>query len=211
MLIALMALLAAPGIAAAAGNVFTDPPKTFPVVQGWYDGRATYYYDFGGNSPAVNNAAAVAPAPIYVFVTGFDAQGNPQAVAGQHNIIDMAPGDAGYSDLWQVNFVTVPSNYVANTVTSLDAIRQGGYAIKTSDMMVNCPVVPLGSSLAEGTPGLTKGWYEGREVDYFDFGAQPGAHRADLRADHRDGRAGQSAVRRRSAQHHRRDPRSSRL
>lgn len=167
----LFALLVPVVGAQTGGSVFTDPPKTYPLVQGWYEGRATYYYDFGGNSPALNNAQAVAQAPIYVLVTGFDANGQPQPVAGQHNIIDVVPGDAGYSDLWSVMFVTVPSSYQANTVRSADDVRKAGYPIKATAMTVNCPVVPLNSQLSEGQPGLTMGWYKGREVHYFDFGA----------------------------------------
>jgi hypothetical protein len=37
----LVSLFGAPARAAAGADVFTDPPKTFPVVQGWYEGRAT--------------------------------------------------------------------------------------------------------------------------------------------------------------------------
>ncbi len=161
---------AVPATAAPARDVFTDPPKTFPVTQGWFDGRATYYYDFGMNTPPLNGGAKVATDDIYVLVTGFDAGGNPQMLAGQHNIIDAVPGDPGYSDLWQVHLVTVPAGTAPNTIRSLDAIKQAGYPIKATPMLVNCPVVPIGSHLAEGTPGLTQGWYRGREVDYFDFG-----------------------------------------
>jgi hypothetical protein len=166
----LSVLLVPAAAAQTGGTVFTDPPKTFPVVNGWYQNRATHYYDFGGNSPAVNNAAQVGQAPIYVLVTGFDAQGQPQPVAGQHNIIDVVPGDTGYSDLWHVTFVTVPTTYQADTARSLDDLKAAGYPMKVSDVLVNCPVVPLNSPLAEGTPALTHGWYKGRDVHYFDFG-----------------------------------------
>jgi hypothetical protein len=167
----LLFALAVPGVGAQiGGSVFTDPPKTFDLVQGWYAGRATHYYDFGGNSPPLNDAQQVASAPIYVLVTGFDAQGQPQTVAGQHNIIEVVPGDTGYSDLWHVTFVTVPLGYRADTLRSADAVRQSGYPLKASDVLVNCPVVPLNSQLSEGTPGLTHGWYKDREVHYFDFG-----------------------------------------
>jgi hypothetical protein len=167
----LLFALTVPAVGAqTGGTVFTDPPKTFSLVQGWYEGRATHYYDFGGNSPPLNDAQQVAQAPIYVLVTGFDAQGQPQPVAGQHNIIDVVPGDAGYSDLWHVIFVTVPPGYQADMLRSVDAVRQAGYPQKVSEVLVNCPVVPLNSQLSEGTPGLTHGWYKGREVHYFDFG-----------------------------------------
>ena len=159
-----------------AGNVFTDPPKTYQLTQGWFQGRETFYYDFGSNSATTNDAKSIAPAPIYVLVTGFDAGGKPQMVQGQRNIIDVVPGDAGYSDLWSVIFVTVPSGYVANTLKSADEVKASGYPMKPTDVLVNCPVVPLNSRLAEplnGSTEPTKGWYKGREVHYFDFGPNP--------------------------------------
>ncbi len=172
-LLLLATFLATAARAATVGDVFTDPPKSFALVQGWFAGRATFYYDFGMNAPATANASKVAAAPIYVLVTGFDANGQPQMLAGQHNIIDLVPGEAGYSDLWQVNLVTVPAGTAADSVRSLDQIRQGGYPVQATPMLVNCPVVPAGSRLAEGTPGLTQGWYKGKAVFYFDFGPNP--------------------------------------
>ena len=78
-----------------------------------------------------------------------DANGNPQLVPGQHNIIDVVPGNPGYSDLWVVNLVMVPAGYVANTIKSVDDIQKSGYQVKQTSMLVDCPVVPLNSKLAE--------------------------------------------------------------
>jgi hypothetical protein len=143
---------------------------TYELVQGWYKGRATYYYDFGANSPALNGGANVADAPIYVLITGFDADGNPMFVEGQHNIVDVVPGDPGYSDLWDVTLVTVPADYAANTFTSADQVRSSGYEMTEPGILVNCPIVPAGSTLVEGGAPLVQGWYKGQEVFYFDFG-----------------------------------------
>jgi hypothetical protein len=111
-----------------------------------------------------------APAPIWVLFK--NGESNP--VPGQLNIIDVIPGEAGYNDFWQVYKVTVPSNYLANTVTSYDEIVAKGYAVtKTSDL-VNCPVVPKGSTATKRfssteDAGLTIGWYDGKVVYYFNF------------------------------------------
>jgi hypothetical protein len=113
-----------------------------------------------------------------VLVTGFDAGGSPQMVAGQRNIIDVVPGDTGYSDLWEVNFVTVPAGYVANTFKSAEDVRNAGLQMTKPGVLVNCPVVPLNSRLAEPVNGSvepTMGWYKGREVHYFDFGPNTSA------------------------------------
>jgi LPXTG-motif cell wall-anchored protein len=170
--------LFAPAAFAQTSSVFTDPPKTYQLTTGWFQGRQTHYYDFGSNLTTTANASKVVPAPIYVFATGFDAQGNPQTVQGQHNVIDVVPGDPGYSDLWQVNIVVVPQNYAANTIKSADDVTKSGYEVKATSMLVNCPVVALNSTLAEPSPAtgstrITQGWYKGREVHYFDFGPAP--------------------------------------
>ena len=154
----------------AQGNVLTDPPRQYELVQGWYKGRQTFYYDFGANSPASADGQAVVPAPIYVLVTDFNADGSPQVVPGQRNIIDVIPGDPGYSDLWEVTFAQVPTDYVANTITSADQVLSGDYEMTRPGIYVNCPVVPPSSELAEGGAPLTLGWYKGQDVSYFDFG-----------------------------------------
>lgn len=148
--------------------------KQFDLVQGWYRGEDVTYYDFGMNS--LTNGAVVTPAPILAFIYGMDADGNPQFVEGQHNIIDVVPGDEGYSDLWAVNFVVVPEDYEPDSITSradLDEMGTSmGYEIITPGVLVNCPVVPPGSTLESGEE-LTQGWYQGARVYYPDFGMNP--------------------------------------
>ncbi len=133
-LLILAALLFAAGAAPALAQ-----GQTFELTQGWYEGRATYYYDFGANTQATDNGQGVATAPIYVPITGMDAEGNPQMVAGQHNIVGVVPGDAGYSDLWAVTFVTVPADYEANTFTSVQQVLDSGYELTSPGVYVNCP------------------------------------------------------------------------
>ena len=64
-------------------------------------------------------------------------------VEDQHNIVDDIPGDDDYNDFWRVNKVTVPADYVANTVTSLDQITMAGYTVEETDKLVNCPQFKL--------------------------------------------------------------------
>ncbi len=125
------------------------------------DGQIVRYYNFDVNP--------LPPAPIYVL---FKA-GSDSPVAGQLNIIDLIPGEAGYNDFWQVYKVTVPDGYVANQVTSFDEILSNNYAIEILDKVVNCPVVPYGSTADENLNGqpntLFRGWYKGKVVYYFSF------------------------------------------
>ena len=126
------------------------------------NGEKTVYYNF--------DVMSTTPAPIYALFK----KGESMPVDGQLNIVDVIPGDAGYNDFWLVYKVTVPTDYVANTVTSLSGIQQKGYAITPTDMIVNCPIVPKGSMartrfLSSESADLTRGWYRNKVVYYFNF------------------------------------------
>jgi len=148
----------------------TIEPKQFSLVPGWYRNRQVEYYDFGANTPLVDSK--VLTAPIYVFVFGTKSDGSPDFVPDQHNVIDVIPGDPGYSDLWQVNLVTVPSDYQVDSLKAVSEIMEKGLTITATDILVNCPIVSAGSML-ETDKELTQGWYKGKAVYYFDFGANP--------------------------------------
>jgi hypothetical protein len=110
------------------------------------------------------------PDDIYVFFKS----GAAAPIAGQNNVIPTIPGDTGYNDFWIVNKVTVPDNYVPNSITSEAEVLASKYPITKTTMVVNCPVVPFGSSAARSkTAGvanaLTLGWYKGQAVAYFQF------------------------------------------
>jgi hypothetical protein len=124
------------------------------------DGKIVRYYNF--------DVMPETPAPIYVLFRS----GETQPVAGQQNIVNVIPGDPGYSDFWRVVRVTVPQNYVANSIRSLDDIIKAGYALQQTDDIVNCPIVPEGSTAAEGggVDGLVRGWYKDQVIFYFNFG-----------------------------------------
>jgi hypothetical protein len=125
------------------------------------DGQKIQYYNF--------DVMPLKTAPIFVlFKEGADAP-----VEGQLNIVDVIPGDAGYSDFWHVHKVTVPQDYVANTVTSLAELTGMNYPAERTNLIVNCPVVPEGSTasmrLNQNNNGLIRGWYKEMVVFYFDF------------------------------------------
>ncbi len=148
----------------------TGAATAFNLVTGWYRGREVKYYDFGMNTKLAGaSSAAIGAAPLYAFITGTNADGTPKLVDGQHNIVTLKPGDAGYSDLWQVNMVTVPAGYKADSVKSKADIDKAGYAVTATEMFVNCPIVAAGAKL-EGGEKVIQGWLGGREVFYPDFG-----------------------------------------
>jgi hypothetical protein len=129
------------------------------------EGQSVTYYNF--------DVQPLMPAPIYVLFR----KGDTASVNGQLNIIDVIPGEPGYNDFWQVCKVTVPSNYKANTITSLQEIKTAGYKIDTTKILVNCPVVPKGSAARLRLNGesteLTRGWYKNKVVYYFNFFEKP--------------------------------------
>ena len=132
------------------------------VTRGYYpNGSLTEYYNF--------DVQPITPINIYVFFK--NSAGSP--LAGQNNVIPAIPGDPGYSDFWIINKVTVPDNYVPNSLTSEAEILASGYGIQKTNLIVNCPVVPFGSTGSKkfggGAQTLVMGWYKSKAVAYFDF------------------------------------------
>lgn len=112
----------------------------------------------------------VIPIPIYAF---FKEDGVTR-IEGQNNVVSAIPGDAKYSDFWLVQKVLVPDNYVPNSITSEAEVLASKYKVVATEDLVNCPVVPFGSTAAKsdvaGVPSkLILGWYKGKAVAYFNF------------------------------------------
>jgi len=125
------------------------------------NGEKVKYYNF--------DVQPTTAAPIYALFR----EGEDHPVDGQLNIVDVVPGDKGYNDFWAVSKVTVPADYVANTITSVAEIIDGGFDVTATDMLVNCPIVPKGSTakdrFTDESPDLTRGWYRDQVVYYFNF------------------------------------------
>jgi hypothetical protein len=128
-------------------------------------GETVMYYNF--------DVQSTTPAPIYVLFR----QGENTPVAGQLNIVDAIPGEPGYNDFWQVYKVTVPGDYLANSIGSLQALLDAGYPVQKTATLVNCPIVPEGSTaihrLRGNDTGLHMGWYRNKIVFYFEFNEAP--------------------------------------
>jgi hypothetical protein len=124
-------------------------------------GGSVSYYNF--------DIQSTTPAPIFALFR--DGESTP--VPGQLNVVDTVPGAPGYNDFWQIQRVRVPASYEANTVTSVAEIEAAGYPIEPTEEIVNCPIVPRGSTarqrLNEEDAGLSRGWYRGQVVYYFNF------------------------------------------
>ena len=125
-------------------------------------GAQVLYYNF--------DVQPTLPSPIYVLFKS----GVSTPLSGQNNIVATIPGDLGYNDFWLMKKVTVPESYVPNSLTSESEILSSGYSITTTTTIVNCPIVPYGSTAARSKTGgaasaLSFGWYKGLAVAYFNF------------------------------------------
>lgn len=129
----------------------------------------------GGERVKLYHLDAHQRTPINLYVLHYEGQA--ETVPDQLAIVDYIPGDHGYSDFWRVVRVDVPADYVANTATSSADIFREGWPFTVTDTIVNCPVVPLGSTATRrrGTEGtaLHRGWYKDQVIYYFTFEEAP--------------------------------------
>jgi hypothetical protein len=152
----------------SAANALPGPNEPIDFDRGPFvtrglaaDGTPVRYYNF--------DVRSTEPASEYVIYR----EGERTPVAGQLVIVDAIPGDDGYNDFRRVVKVRVSRDYVANTLTSLEEIREAGYTLEPTSTLVNRPVVPQGSTarhrLGSGDAGLTRAWYRGQVVFHFTF------------------------------------------
>jgi hypothetical protein len=113
------------------------------------------------------------PAPVYILYR----EGEDAPVQHQLNIIDTLPGEKGYDDFRQIWKVSVPSNYVANTITDVATLLQTGYKTEKTDKLLNMAVVPDKSRARTrfngGNPELQRAWYQGKVAKFFLFDEAP--------------------------------------
>jgi hypothetical protein len=107
-------------------------------------------------------------------IHGFDAAGNPVAIRGQFPIFTSLPGLSGYSGVWHLSYVVTADHAKPNQLRSIAdveaMVRHKRASIKETKLVLNLPLAPRGSRLARDTTPAMTAWYEGREVQYFDFG-----------------------------------------
>lgn len=120
------------------------------------DGGIVRYYNFDVQSET--------PATLYRLT-----RGDRQPIEGALDLVDVIPGEPGYSDFFRITWVTVPEG-----VTPRSAAELAAYPQDPEDKIVNCPVVPRGSTAKEGNgvaPAVpTRLWYRGTQIDCLRFG-----------------------------------------
>ena len=159
----------APEAAAALEELEPRYAAELGLTQGWFRDRNVLYYDFG--SVPIGASAGRVLWPIH----GFDAKGNPVAIRGQRPIFSTIPGLADYSGVYRLSYVVTADHVQPNTLRDIAAVdelvRRGRALIRETDMTYNLPIVPRGTRLGRDTSQGMRGWYEGREDQFFDFGA----------------------------------------
>ena len=128
-------------------------------------GKPVRYYNF--------DVQGTTSAPVYVLYR----EGEDKPVEGQLDIIDTLPGEKGYNDFRQVWKVTVPKDYVANSIADAGTLRDAGYQMQQTDTLRNMPVVPDKSKASMRLNGesaeLHRAWYRGKVAKFFSFDEAP--------------------------------------
>lgn len=164
---------APPALSAEAAAVYEELSPRFAqesqLIQGWFRDRPVLYYDFG---PVPLN---VVPATVYWPIHGFDTRGNPVAIRGQRPIFSTIPGLTDYSGVFHLVYVVTADNaqpnYIRDVATVEDQVRRKRASTRATEMLFNLPIVPRGTRLARDSSTGMAGWYQGRDVQFFDFGA----------------------------------------
>jgi hypothetical protein len=131
-LLLVFAVVGALGLVAAPA--MADTIRHFPqkATEGFYRGQVIEYLDFGPVKLKPGNTLA----PIWSVTNG---------VEDQYNIIDVVPGQKGYTPLWEVTLVNWKDSANARKLTSAAAVRKaiaaGEVTTKKPGIVVNCPVI----------------------------------------------------------------------
>ena len=152
-----------------AGELLSLDDPRFAVAVAGPGGAAARCYNLDVRPSAPNR--------YYVF---YDRIGNYRLA--QFPVIEKAPGDPGYSDVWDIWKVITPdtfreANWVrdAATVERLLADPAGGFTASSTGIYLNAPIVPEGTtagSKAEGRTGRATrlyAWYQGKRAPFLYF------------------------------------------
>jgi hypothetical protein len=125
------------------------------------DGVPVRYYNFDVQNPVAGT--------LYRF----RRVGSKEALAGQLDVVDAIPGDEGYSDFWRIAWVEVPATFVAGSIKDAREIR--GLSVAASNVAINCPIVPRGSTAREAhgvaAPIAVDLWYRNARLTCLHFGS----------------------------------------
>jgi hypothetical protein len=131
---ALFALVLAGALAFVAVPAWADSIHHFrqAATEGFYRGQTIEYLDFGPVKLKPGNKVA----PLWSVTNG---------VEDQYNIVDVVPGQKGYTPLWEVTLLTWKDGVTPRRLTSAAAARKalaaGELTAKKPGVVVNCPII----------------------------------------------------------------------
>lgn len=147
-----------------------------PLIVGWYNGEPAPYISTEASDQAIAKTMHANYVPRLTYAAGTKAVDSIYLITNfkQGNVIASRPKPAGpynrdpnYSPLWRANMVTWNSNVAPYLLTSekavLDVVQKGEAKLKTTNIVINCPVIftPTGGLLPRATllnhydPGVT--------------------------------------------------------
>ena len=139
-------------------------PTSIPYLKGYAGGHSIWYWEVP--EPATNLIV-----DLYVVLE------NEKPINGP--IIDVLPGDAGYSPLWRKVFLSTTELYQGERILSREgievAIQEGLLeAPFRSELVTNCPVVGRGAQIplaanSTATASLIRGWYRNQQINLISF------------------------------------------
>jgi hypothetical protein len=136
--------------------------------QAWYRDRQIMYYGFGVSSQPAAVGRVLWP------IHGFDMEGNPVAIRGQRPIFSTIPGLANYSGLWRLTYIVTADRVQPNVVRDIESaealVRRRRASFHETNTVYNLPITPRGAKLPRDSTPAMVGWYEGHEIQFFDFG-----------------------------------------
>jgi hypothetical protein len=128
----LVAVVVALGLVAAPAMGDSIRHFSQKATEGFYRGQTIEYLDFGPVKLKPGNKLA----DLWSVTNGVD---------DQYNIVDVVPGQKGYSPLWSVNLVTWKAGMTPRKLTGAASVRQalkaGEVSVKPAGVVVNCPVI----------------------------------------------------------------------
>jgi NAD(P)H-flavin reductase len=143
--------------------------QSFHYRTGWAHGVLVAYYDFD-NGPSFGSATATATSTMYVFVSTLPTSASEASVhEWQDAVVGRVPGQPGYSDLWDVIYVLVPTTFEGPEIKSVASIPTA-WTQQAADGRIMCPIVHSGSSVDLSLPTRSV-WFRNSLQKCFEFPA----------------------------------------
>lgn len=135
----------------------TERQAEISLRTGYIDGKRVEYYLFEPSFvpsdtdwfPSYNKFPGMPVQAMYVWRT---ASGQPDF--DQRPIIDRLPFQAGYSDFFEIVWVTPSNDYKTNDIKSRATLLRAEFELEYSGAVLNCPLIGAEGSLQQSNTAL---------------------------------------------------------